>query len=249
MRIDLRLGYELLDRDYDSYEPVPEIVPPENPQMRKFYMADRKRSKASAGVTAWIGSQWSLGLSADYSKDDYSHSEIGLTDGKDYSATLDVSYNPRRGLSGHGFYTRQAIKSKQAGSQSFSTPDWFAKTTDTFDLLGAGIQWTLLGERLHLGLDYVYANSNGSTGIAADLTPTEPIPDLKTRRHTLSLTATYRVKKDLDLRLGYLYDRYRSDDWTIDGIEPDTIPNVLTMGEQSPDYSVSVYSASVRVRF
>jgi len=128
-------------------------------------------------------------------------------------------------------------------------PDWLADTTDTFDLFGAGIQWTLPAQRLDLGLDYVYANSDGSTGIASDLAPTEPLPDFKTRRHTLSLTATYRLKKDLDLRLGYLYERYRSDDWTIDGVEPDTIPNVLTLGEESPNYSVSVYSASIRVRF
>ena len=105
--------------------------------MRKFYMADRKRNKASAGLTAWVGRAWSLGLSADYSDDDYSNSEIGLTDGKDYSATLDASYNPMRGLTTHAFYTRQQIKSKQAGSQSFSEPDWLANTTDTFDLLGS----------------------------------------------------------------------------------------------------------------
>ena len=248
-RIDARLGYEYRNRDNDSYSPVSEIIPPQNPLMRKFYMADRKRNKATAGLTARVSPAWSLGLSADYSDDDYSDSRVGLTEGKDYSATLDASYSPGRGLTTHAFYTRQKIRSKQAGSQTFSTPDWFAKTTDTFDTFGAGIKWTLLADRLDLALDYVYADSDGSIGITSELTPTDPLPDFKTRRHTLSLNATYRLKEDMDLRLGYLYERYRSDDWTIDGVGPDTIPNVLSLGERSPNYSVSLYSAAVRVRF
>jgi MtrB/PioB family decaheme-associated outer membrane protein len=248
-RIDLRLGYEYKDRDNDSYSPVPETTPPQNPLMRKFYMADRKRNKATAALTARFNDAWSLGLSADYSDDDYTHSQLGLTEGKDYSATLDASYNPRRGVTVHAFYTRQKIESEQAGSQTFSTPDWSAKTDDSFNTLGAGVKWTLLADRLDLGLDYVYADSKGSIDVTSDLVPTEPLPDFKTRRHTLSLNATYRLKEDLDLRVGYLYERYRSDDWTLDGVDPDTIPNVLSLGEQSPNYSVSLYSAAVRMRF
>jgi len=248
-RVDLRLGYEFRDRDNEGYSQVAEIVPPQNPLMRKFYMADRERHKAIASATARFNSAWTLALSADYSDDDYSRSQVGLTDGKDYSATVDATYSPRRGLSAHAFYTRQRIESKQAGSQTFSTPDWLAETTDTFDTLGAGLKLTLLAERLDIGLDYVYADSEGRIDIASDLAPTEPLPDFKTRRHTVSLNATYRLKQDMDLRLGYLYEWYRSDDWTIDGVESDTIPNVLSLGERSPSYSVSVYSAAVRLRF
>jgi len=248
-RIDLRLGYEYRDRDNDSYSLVTEIVPSQNPFMRKFYMADRKRNKATAGFTARVSPAWALGLSADYSDDDYADSLLGLTEGEDYSATLDASYSPRRGFAAHAFYTRQKIKSKQAGSQTFSTPDWSAKTTDSFDTVGAGIKWTLLADRLDVAVDYVYADSDGSIDIDSDVGAIEPLPDFKTRRHTLSLNATYRLKEDMDLRLGYLYERYRSDDWTVDGVGPDTIPNVLSLGERSPNYSVNLYSAAVRVRF
>jgi hypothetical protein len=163
--------------------------------------------------------------------------------------TLDLSFNPRHDLVTHAFYTRQWIKSEQAGSQTFSTPDWTARARDTFDTLGAGIKWKIVPERLELGLDYVYATSEGSLDVESDLVDLGTLPDFGTRRHTLDIHATYRLRRDLDLRLGYLYERYRSDDWTLDGVAPDTIQNVLSLGELAPNYSVSVYSAALRMRF
>jgi hypothetical protein len=41
-----------------------------------------------------------------------------------------------------------------------------------------------------------------------------------------------------------LYERFRSDDWGRDGVEPDTITSVLTWGGNSPDYNVSVFTLS-----
>jgi MtrB/PioB family decaheme-associated outer membrane protein len=248
-RIDLRLGYEHADRDYDAYAPVPEIQPPQNPLMRKFYMADRDRNKATAAVTARLGRAWSLGVTADYNKDDYSHSAVGLQDAKDAGVTFDVSFTPGPGLSAHAFYTRQRIKSTQTGSQSFAAPDWSTKTTDTFNNLGAGLRWMMLADRLEIVADYVYAASEGDIEVTSDRAAAAPLPDFETRRHTFSVYGTYRLKEDLDLRLGYLYERYRSDDWTLDGVTPTTIPNVLNMGVDSPDYSVSVYTAGLRFKF
>ena len=101
--------------------------------MRKFTLADRDRDKASAGITARLGPVWILGVNALYSNDDYTDSSIGLKDAKDYAITLDVSYSPGKDFNAYAFYTGQKIESNQAGSLLFSSPDWFARSTDRFD--------------------------------------------------------------------------------------------------------------------
>jgi len=53
----------------------------------------------------------------------------------------------------------------------------------------------------------------------------------------------------MSLYLGYWYESYDSSNWSIDGVTPDTIPNVLALGVQSPSYDVSVIAASLRYKF
>jgi hypothetical protein len=52
------------------------------------------------------------------------------------------------------------------------------------------------------------------------------------------------LKSNVVLRGGWLYERYRSDDWGLDGVQPDTVGSVLTWGANSPDYNVSVFTLS-----
>ena len=53
----------------------------------------------------------------------------------------------------------------------------------------------------------------------------------------------------MSLRAGYWYERYDTNTWMLDGVTPDTIPNVLTFGEQPPQYHVHVIAMSVRYKF
>jgi hypothetical protein len=51
------------------------------------------------------------------------------------------------------------------------------------------------------------------------------------------------------IRASLWHERYSSQNWAIDGVGPSTIPNVLTLGETSPQYKVNVASVSLRYRF
>ena len=57
------------------------------------------------------------------------------------------------------------------------------------------------------------------------------------------------MRENLSLRAGYWYERYDSQNWMLDGVAHDTIPNVLTFGEQSPRYRMHVITMSVRYSF
>ena len=53
----------------------------------------------------------------------------------------------------------------------------------------------------------------------------------------------------MSLYPGYWYERYDSSNLALDGVTPDTIPNVLSLGIQSPSYDVSVVAVSLRYNF
>jgi opacity protein-like surface antigen len=148
----------------------------------------------------------------------------------------------------HFFVNRQVIKSKQAGSQAFSTADWWGENNDTINLFGIGVKHALTKYKLDVGADYTVTRSQGAISVntgAAD----PAFPDLSTSRDSLKLYANYRIKDNVSLRAGYWYERYDSENWMLYGVTPDTIPNVLTFGEQSPRYRVHVIALSVRYKF
>ena len=77
-------------------------------------------------------------------------------------------------------------------------------------------------------------------------------PDLESRLHSLRIYADYKWRKDTTVKLSYQYERYEKydeDDWTIDGLGPSSIPEVLLLGEQNPSYSQHVVRVSLAIRF
>jgi hypothetical protein len=92
------------------------------------------------------------------------------------------------------------------------------------------------------------SQSVGDTRVS--VTSTDPaFPRIKSDLDSFKLYATYKVKTDLSVRASIWRERYSSQNWAIDGVGPSTIPNVLTLGETSPEYKVNVVSVSVRYRF
>ena len=43
-----------------------------------------------------------------------------------------------------------------------------------------------------------------------------------------------------------LLEKLNTDDWTLDGVQPDTIPNHLALGARSWNYDANVFYFSVR---
>ena len=233
-------------RDVSNYTPVPEIQPPENPLLRKYNMADRDRLLSKMHVSFLPVETITLGLSVDYATDDYTDSQIGLTDGSEFSIHADAAMMLGESTNLHFFVGQQKIKSNQAGSQTFSTPDWHANNNDTITTAGIGFTQGIT-EQLDVGADFTMSRSVGEVTV----TTTSPsvFPDNVTNLDSLKLYANYRIKESISLYLGYWYESYDSSNWALDGVTPDTIPNVLSLGIQSPTYDVSVVALSLRYQF
>jgi MtrB/PioB family decaheme-associated outer membrane protein len=246
--IDFSFKAAHANRSNSEYHAVDDTQPPENPLMRKYNLADRKRDSAGLNAAIILKERVNLGLNLDLAQDDYAHSELGLT--KDREATLgtDASVIVTEATTLHIFASWQRIKSRQAGSEAYSTPDWNAKNDDSFDSYGMGVKHQLLKDRLDVGADYVLSRSTGKVNVDNGA-PGGNFPDLKTDLDTVKLYADYHMKKNLTLHTAYWFEHYNSKDWMLDGVNPGTIPNVISFGENSPSYNVHAVMMSARYRF
>jgi MtrB/PioB family decaheme-associated outer membrane protein len=246
--VDLLLTLAHGKRGRTDYEPVPEVSPSQNPLLRKFNMAHRERDLLGLQTTVTLRENVTIGAGFELATNDYTRSTIGLLDSQELNVNLDSAVMLSEKTSVHFFLNQQRIESKQAGSQTFSTPDWTAKNDDTINTGGLGVRHTVKKDKLEVGADYTLSRSEGEVMVITAV-PTTPFPDLTTKLNSLKLYATYRLKKNLSLNAAYWYETYDSDDWQLDGVTPSTIPNVLAFGETSPSYNVSVISLSARYKF
>jgi MtrB/PioB family decaheme-associated outer membrane protein len=246
--VDLTLRLAHGARRGSAYQAVPGIAPPENPLLRKFNMGNRDRDSAALRMDIAVTDTINVGLGAESSKDNYSDTTIGLTSGRDLGLNADVSWVVTEQTTLHLFANRQEIKSKQNGSQTFSTPDWSGENKDTINTLGIGVKHAAIKDKLDLGADYTLSRAHSditvNTGASNSL-----FPQINTSLDSLRLYANYRLKDNLSLLASYWYEHYDSRNWMLDGVAPGTIANVLTFGEQAPRYNVHVIRASLRYKF
>jgi len=247
-KVDVTLKLAHGERKGSAYQAVPAILQPENPLLRKYNMANRDRDSAGLRIDIAATDSVNVGLGAESNKDDYSDSAIGLTSGRDLSLNADVSWIVTELTSLQLFVNRQEIKSTQRGSQTFSTPDWTGENKDTINTLGIGVKHAAIKDKLDIGADYTVSRS--SSDISVNTGASNPaFPNLSASLDSLKLYANYRLKDNVALLGGYWYERYDTRNWMLEGVTPGTIPNVLTLGEQTPRYHVNVVRLAVRYRF
>jgi MtrB/PioB family decaheme-associated outer membrane protein len=250
--IDIALAAETSKRDGSDYNTQPN----ENPAMRKYNLADRNRDSIGASIDYMATDKLFLSLKADYNKDDYENSSIGLTEATQPVYTVDFSYQPRHNITSYGYYTYENIYSSQTSqdvSASSATTNWGADFNDTFNTVGIGAKITDLG-KWDVGADFLYSKSSGSIDMQDTYNPgTEnQYPDTKTTLTSLKLWTSYDVSRQLSYKLGYRYERYSADNWAIDGLQPyDPLvaADILLLGNEALDYDVHVITASASYRF
>ncbi len=248
-RIDNELQYsiktEYSDRKIDNYKVVSELSPADNPLMRKYNMADRNGQKLVFNLGYSVTHNLFLNFSSDLAQYDYDASTVGLTESNEFSIGLDAQYMVDEDLSFNAFIQNTDIKSKQAGSQAFSTPDWLASNDDNIVTAGLGANYQVIEDKLKIGFDYVYARSRS----AIDISSGTALPDFKTRRDTFIVHGNYNIDEKLTVKARYQYEVYNEDNWSLDGVVPNTLSNVLTLGETAPDYRIGVFWLTLQYTF
>ena len=140
------------------------------------------------------------------------------------------------------------MRSRQAGSELGGLADWEALGSDRFHVLGLGVKHVLMGDKLELGADLSFTRTKADLTLSQGVGPSA-FPMNEAKQDTLKIHARYKLDDSLWLIGSLWHERHDSSDWRLDGVYPGTVQNLLSLGQQSPDYRVNVVSVSLRYSF
>ncbi|MFC3187554.1 MtrB/PioB family decaheme-associated outer membrane protein, partial [Shewanella intestini] len=233
---NIRLKAEHANRSGSKYQASKYTSSENNPLLRKYYLADRSRNAVELTVAHAPTSWMSVDFTTRYAKDDYNHTQIGLTESEDYGYDMNVNLAMSKHVNGYVFGGQQWINSNQAGSQHYSAPDWHADIEDEFINLGAGVSYSgLLQDQLTLGLDYLFSNSISDTYTNGLGNNNTAFGDYYSYTHSASAYANYDLSQDMAVKLTYRYERYFDTDAAQVGVND--IPGMITLGDINHDYN------------
>jgi MtrB/PioB family decaheme-associated outer membrane protein len=246
----LNLGFKLAkgDRTHSSYGVSTWFGSPENPLLRKYNLAERQRDTAGVRADFAATDTVSLGLAVDYSNDGYARSLVGLKNARSVNIAADLSAALTEKTQLTFFALSDRLRSRQAGSQTSLLPDWEASGNDRFHVLGLGVKHQLLGDKLDIGADLSFTRSKSDLRVDQDLAQ-PAFPQAHGAQDALKVHARYKLADNLWLNGSLWHERYTSTDWRLDGVLPGTVQNLLSLGQQSPDYRVTVLNVSLRYQF
>lgn len=230
-------------RDGSQYQASEWTSSETNSLLRKYNLADRDRTQVEARITHSPLESLTIDVGARYALDDYTDTVIGLTESKDTSYDANISYMITADLLATAFYNYQIIESEQASSSNYSTPTWTGLIEDKVDVVGAGISYNnLLENKLRLGLDYTYSNSDSNTQVRQGITG--DYGDYFAKVHNINLYAQYQATEKLALRFDYKVENYKDNDAAND-IAVDGIWNVVGFGTNNHDYTAQMLMLSM----
>ena len=236
------------DRDPSTYGVAYWFPDPQNPLMRKFNLAARKRDTAGARADWAASDKLSLGLGVDYANDDYHETVIGLNESDSVNVAADLSFALSEQTRFHAFAQWEKVKSRQTGSQTFSVPDWTGRVDDKFEVLGLGVKHAAIPGKLDIGADLWFSRARSDTSVQTGVGE-PPFPTVKSDRDVVKLYVSYKINEKTWLDGSYWYEQYDSHDWQLDGVLPATVPNLLAFGNPAPRYDQNVVRVSLRYRF
>ncbi|NNC76448.1 MAG: MtrB/PioB family decaheme-associated outer membrane protein [Woeseiaceae bacterium] len=235
-------------REIDRYNEVFAETLGQNPLLRKYNLAYRFRQFGEMSVAySPVELPLSVTLNAMYADDSYTKSRIGLTSGDDLRLGADLNWTVADNASVYFNIGLEDISSTQFGSETLGDRDWRASVDDEFLTFGSGLVIRNIADKLDLQVDYV--RTDGASRIAIDTAnnTVDEFPELGTRFDQLRIRLSYRRSEQLDVDFGLSYQRFKAEDWALEGVGPATIPVILTLGAQP--YSPETWVIGIGVRY
>lgn len=255
--LETTLKYSHSKRDSSDYVPLaardPLLDNPNenfynNPLMRAYQFADRKRDKAGVYLGYAATDAFSLGLDLDYADDEYRSGYLGLQDAKEFIYTASATYAFAESLSASAYYTYDKLKSDQRGSgrMLITEPDdfWLMSDQNLTKTVGFGINWQAIEDKLDIGVDLTHAKYNGTV----EFESAPDLPEVKSTLTAIDLHGNYKYSDEMSIRAGIRYEDYDENDWVKDGVV-NTYPTLLSLGTGSQANATYLGFVSMRYQF
>lgn len=247
-KLNLSLEGSREERDNDLDPGL--LGPQENPSLRRFHFAEKERDAVRVAADYAITQNLAAGLYYEWADEDYSDTRIGLSRARSQSLGLDLSRAFGDSATAHAWLTYERLEGTILGADDVNGADWRARQNDEFRSGGVGLRFHRLPGAWKLAsFDLNYSDAEGDIRLSKRGVFDPRFPELETRRFTFEASAEREMRENLDLVLDYLVGRLTEQDFFRDGVDPATVPNLLSLGEGTPGGTVHVISASLRYRF
>jgi len=250
--------------------------------LRKFDQANRTQNVAETMIQVTPIDTLAFSGSFSYLNNDFDDTFsgqklFGLKQQHEYSLGVDANYTPLQWMTLYGYYVHEFGKFEmrnisKTGTTNFnSANEWDSSSDDRTQSLGAGLNATLIPNRLTLNLGYNYSlakgkilTSNPNTIQAAFSASSQafPFPDTKSQLHSLKAILNYAVNKNISIGTRYTFEQYRLNDFAWDILQPYLFPispttspvadnpvRFLILDSRYSNYDVHVFGGFLNVRF
>ncbi|HEY3215945.1 MAG TPA: MtrB/PioB family outer membrane beta-barrel protein [Candidatus Eisenbacteria bacterium] len=231
----------------------------EQPDLRRFDVANRVQDLATVGASYAFGERLDLSASYDYLKNDYKDTKFGLQDETQHTAAANATwhFNDQVDLDWGGGYseteTNQA--SRQSGSSIPSTSsldDWGADLKDRDGFAAAGFEWTPKG-RISLSGRYQLSVHDAKFDLSNATSTAQDLPTTIYRRHESLLDASWRWLESTTVVGRWGWEEYDVDDWATNDV-PLIFPvtgtaTAIFLGDSARSYKAHRVALLVKHRF
>ena len=226
-----------------------------------LHLADRERDKIRFSSNWTPLEPLSIQFFVDYADDKYSGrdgSGLGPRNGKAQNYSLDAAYRFSDKWQGNVWFNRNDTRADQVSCEAASSvgvcpasagdPVYSAKLRSKSDSFGLGFRGQP-NDRLLIGGDLHYSNIKESY-LQQSITPSTStvaagLPEVATKLTRFNLYAKYMLEKHSSIRVDYIYDRYKTNDWTWTNF---TFADGTTVNE-NPNQRVNYLGASYIYRW
>lgn len=196
--------------------------------LHPLHLADRDRDKVR-GSLGWQATEaLELNFLTEYSRDDYGGRTLGMRNGHARLHSLDAGLRISDAWSASAWasyddtFARLQACSSAAGSNTgnlsacpntTASPIWEAQLRNIGKALGLGVRGKVSGP-LEVGANLTYSEDTGEFRENPRPATVGAVPDANYTRATLKLYGQYALTKRSGVRLQYVRDEFKTDDWT-----------------------------------
>ncbi len=269
------IDYRNSSRDVDAYidnRPLIESHIPgqigedefeNHPLLRKYALTDRDREEYRIRADFYPTTEFNFGLTGSRFDDDYDDRFFGLNSSEMTAIGLDFGWYPREDISLVAYYMHEEYDTDQSSRSFRPNPptsvddparDWFADTSDDVDTWNISLTFTDIGsdrgwKAFDLGFDFTRSDVTSVIDVTATTLETAPLPPLTTDMTSVSGWARVAIGQQSSLRLALEATKLETANFALDNVVPDSLANILLLGNQAPNYDVLLVTAAWTLRF
>ncbi len=186
-----------------------------------IHWADRKRDKVKANVDWTPVEQLSLQFVAQSAwdrYDPYNGSPVGNDRGRATLLSADANYALSEDSNLTAWVSRDDTHKRQSTNMAYrnniAEMPWSANLGNVGKAAGLGADFKATG-KLRLGAEYQLSLDHNEYAMQGN--GVVSVPTVKTRHASLKLTGDYAYSRTMGIKVQYVYDKWRSSDWTWSG--------------------------------